>query len=102
MRTWVDKSVSDAVKAICSEAKVPAGTVETTTSKLPFQMQQNVTDGDWLIERAAEAGFHVRVTEGKLFWGKVGAGGDSGVTLELSKHLMGSAAEPRRTPSPRR
>ena len=89
VRTWSKKTVSYAVRKVASDAGIPVGAVEATTSELPFQMQQNITDGDWLLERAAEHGFHVRVTEGKLFWGKVGAGGDSGVTLELNRHLMG-------------
>jgi uncharacterized protein involved in type VI secretion and phage assembly len=89
VRTWVDKTVSDTIKQICNEAGLTPGTIEATTSKIPFQMQQNVTDGDFLLERARELGFHTRMKDGKLFWGKVGAGGDSGVTLELNNHLMG-------------
>lgn len=87
-RTFLKQSVTDAVKKVIAESGVPAGTIDATTAKLPFQMQQNVSDGVFLLERAAELGFHTRVIDGRVFFGKVGAGGESGVVLEQGNQLL--------------
>lgn len=88
VRTFLNSTVADAVKKIAAGAGVPVGTVDPTSSVLPFQMQQGVSDAAWLLERAAELGFHTRVKDGELFFGKVGAGGDSGVKLEQGGNLI--------------
>jgi phage protein D/phage baseplate assembly protein gpV len=88
IQTFVDSTVSDAVSKTIRAAGLPTDRVEPTTSVLPFLMQQNVSDGVFLLERAAEHGCHVRCNAGKIFWGKVGSGGDSGVTLERNSHLL--------------
>ena len=87
-RTFLEKTVSEAVKEVISGSGVPVGSVQSTSSKHPFQMQQNVSDGVFVLERARELGFHVRAKDGRIFWGKVGDGGDSGVQLELKKDLL--------------
>lgn len=88
-RPFLEATVSDAVKKVINASGVQVGTVESTNSMHPFQMQQNVSDGVFLVERARELGFHTRAKDGKIFWGKVGAGGDSGVELTLKDELLG-------------
>ena len=88
VRTFVDSTVSDAVSKIAREAGLNGGGITATTSKIPFQMQQGVSDAVWILDRAAELGFHVSVDGDKLFFGKVGSGGDSGVVLEQGKNLV--------------
>lgn len=88
VRTFLDSTVTDAVKKIASAAGLSVGTVDATSSVLPFQMQQGVSDAVWLLDRAAELGYHTRVKEGRLFFGKVGTGGDSGVKLEQGANLI--------------
>ena len=51
--TFVDSTVSDAVSKVVQKAGLRAE-VESTASVLPFQMQQNETDGDFLLARARE------------------------------------------------
>lgn len=87
LKTHLKATVSDVVGLIAQENGVTAK-VESTRSVLPFQMRANVSDGAWLIERAGELNFHTGYIDDKLFFGKVGTGGSSNVTLTLGDKLM--------------
>lgn len=89
VRTFLNMTVSDAVKKIAGAAGLPSGKVDSTVGVIPFQMQQAVSDGAWILERAAEVGYHTGVKDGKFYFARVGAGGDSGVELAHGENLLG-------------
>jgi uncharacterized protein involved in type VI secretion and phage assembly len=86
-RTFLRRKVSEVAGTMASERGVGNAVVATTT-QYDFLMQQNVSDGQWLLEQAAKRNYHVRVADGKLVFDKVGAAGDSNVALEWGKDLL--------------
>jgi hypothetical protein len=86
-RTFLKRSISDVAQTMAGEHGVTAE-VSSTQTKYDFLMQQNVSNGEWLLEQAAKRNYHARVTDGKLVFKKVGAAGDSNVVLEWGANLI--------------
>lgn len=87
-RVFENVSISDVVSQLANGAGVPVGAVDSTATTYKFLMQQNVSDGQWILEQAAQLGFHLWAEAGELCFGPVGKGGDSGVTLKHGQLLM--------------
>lgn len=88
LKPYLKKTIDGVASDMAKEVGVPVGKIESTKAELPLQLQANMSHGAWLLERAGELGFHAGVVDGKFFFGKVGAGGDSGVKLTLGDSLL--------------
>jgi phage protein D len=65
-RSFKNVTDSDIARKVASEAGIPVGTIEPTTLVHDHVSQINMTDWEFLRDRAAEVGFSVAVREGKF------------------------------------
>ncbi|HEX2224157.1 MAG TPA: contractile injection system protein, VgrG/Pvc8 family [Thermoanaerobaculia bacterium] len=66
-RSWVNKTDSAIVREVAEEAGLDAK-VDDTKVKLPYVLQDNQTDWDFLLQRAGDLGFALRVEDKTLLF----------------------------------
>jgi uncharacterized protein involved in type VI secretion and phage assembly len=86
-RTFLKQKVSDVAGAMATEHGISSLSTATSTV-YEYLMQQNMSNGQWLVEQAAKRNYQARVSEGRLLFTKVGSGGDSSITLEVGNQLI--------------
>lgn len=68
-RTFLDTTDSDIVKRVANEAEIEIDTIEPTTEVYSQVTQANLSDWDFLANRARQNGFELAMVEGKLHFG---------------------------------
>ena len=68
-RVFRDATDSDIVKQIADEARLRVGAIESTTEVHEHVSQANVTDWDFLAERARRVGLDLTIVDGELRFG---------------------------------
>lgn len=69
-RVFRDVTDSDIVKQVADEARLTLGTIEPTTEVHEHVSQANVTDWEFLAERARRVGLDLTIVDGELRFGK--------------------------------
>lgn len=69
-RVFRDATDSDIVKQIADEARLKVGEIEPTSEVHEHVSQANVTDWDFLADRARRAGLDLTVVDGELRFGR--------------------------------
>lgn len=88
-RVFRDVTDSDIVKQIADEARLDVGTIDSTTEVHEHVSQANVTDWEFLTDRARGVGLDLTIVDGELRFGKRAA--SSAAPSEASRtptHLM--------------
>jgi len=68
-RTYLDVTDSDIVKSVVDEARIEVDTIEQTSEVYAQVTQANLSDWDFLADRARRIGFELAMVEGKLHFG---------------------------------
>jgi phage protein D/phage baseplate assembly protein gpV len=68
-RVFRDVTDSDIVKQVADEARLTVGEIEPTTEVHEHVSQANVSDWDFLAERARRVGLDLRIVDGELRFG---------------------------------
>lgn len=69
-RVFRDVTDSDIVKRVAKEARLDVGTIEPTTEVHEHVSQANVTDWEFLSDRARNVGLDLTIVDGQLRFGK--------------------------------
>jgi phage protein D len=69
-RSFLNKTDSDIVKEIASEAKISIGKIDSSGEPHDYVFQENQTNMEFLRERAAYIGFELFIQDGKLYFRK--------------------------------
>ncbi len=69
-RVFSDVTDSDIVKQVAQEARLDLGEVEATSEVHPHVSQANVTDWEFLTDRARASGLDLTIVDGALRFGK--------------------------------
>ena len=85
-RTFLDKSDGDIAKDVAGDSGLTPD-VDPTSPVIPYVLQHNQTNMEFLLERARRIGFWVYASEGKLHFKKPGATFPAGPSLEYGKEL---------------
>jgi phage protein D len=88
-RVFQDVTDSDIVKQVAQEARLDLGDVEATSEVHPHVSQANVSDWEFLTDRARSAGLDLTVEEGKLHLRKRAASSGAPPDIgEDDRHLV--------------
>lgn len=68
-RTFLDVTDSDIVKRVADEARIDVEAIEETSEVYAQVTQANLSDWDFLADRARRIGFELAMVEGKLHFG---------------------------------
>jgi phage protein D/phage baseplate assembly protein gpV len=85
--TYNDVSDSDLAQRVASSAGLSVGTIESTRTVHEHVSQVNMTDWEFLQERAAECGATVAVRDGKFSFTLGSPASTSPIELEIGKQL---------------
>jgi phage protein D len=94
-RVFQDVTYDDVAKKIAGEGGLSPQVDSAPGGVHKFLQQSTETDWEFLWRLAGRIGFEVYVTAEKLFFRKIGSGGDDEVTLKLGENLV--AFRPRLT-----
>lgn len=86
-RTFLDKSDGDIAKDVAGDAGLSPD-VDPTAPVIPYVLQHNQTNMEFLLERAQRIGYWVYASQGKLHFKKPGATFPAGTKLEYGQELM--------------
>ncbi len=86
LHPYVNKTDNAIVKYLADKVKLTA-LADAPTTKYPYLLQNNQSDYEFLLERAARIGYEVRVEKEKLLFKKSQEGKSPVMTLELGVNL---------------
>src|SRR5689334_14551817 len=86
-RTFLEKTDGDIAKDVAGDSGLTPD-VDATTTKIPYVLQHNQTNMEFLLERARRIGYWVYASEGKLHFKKPAATFPAGTKLEYGQELM--------------
>jgi len=92
-RTFVNKTDSDAVRTVASDAGLDIGTIDDTSTVHEHLSQVAQTDWDFIKQRAREVGFETGVVDGKFFFKRppgmpAGGGGLGGMVAAAASAAL--------------
>ncbi len=86
-RTFLEKTDGDIAKDVASDSGLSPD-VDATPTKIPYVLQHNQTNMEFLLERAKRIGYWVYASEGKLHFKKPDATFPAGTKLEYGQELI--------------